>query len=363
MKTSWCAVRLGMLLGVALPGVSHVLSAQSTAATPEAKTPSIPDSPLFHAETPIAVTLTANFKALRKDKGDEAPWHPATISYADAGVPGGKRVSPVRVRTRGLWRLKNCEFPPVRLNFANKDVKGTIWHDLDKPKLVSYCKNNDTYEQYVLQELQLYRVYRLLTPVSHKARLVHMTYTDSATGKVEATRYAFITEDPSSVAAVNGGKIMKMEGATPDDLDPEQSTIAYLFQYMIGNTDFSFNGLHNTELIARPDGKNWPVAYDFDFSGAVNASYATPPAIVPIKTVRERNYRGYCVTNPVVTQVIPQFIAKKDAIYKLYSDSIGVLMNPKVVKSTLDYFDEFYATISDPKNVERHIFRDCRKYP
>jgi hypothetical protein len=353
MKRTACSLLLLAVVPVILP-------AQTPAAPKASKGP---DSPLFHGIGPVHATLTTNFKELRKDKGDESPYHSATISYADASASGGTQVSPVRVRTRGLWRLKNCDFPPIRLNFANKEVKGTIWHDLDEPKLVSFCKNNDTHEQYVLQELQLYRVYQLLTPVSHKARLLRMTYADSATGKIEATRYAFITEDPSSVAEVNGGKMMKMEGATPDDLDPVQATIAYLFQYMIGNTDFSFNGLHNTELIARPDGKNWPVAYDFDFSGAVNASYATPPAIVPIKNVRERYYRGFCQTNAVVTQVIPQFLAKKDAIYKLYSDSVGVLMQPKVVASTLQYFDDFYKTISDPKSVERNIFRDCRKYP
>jgi hypothetical protein len=35
-------------------------------------------------------------------------------------------------------------------------------------------------------------------------------------------------------------------------------------------------------------------------------------------------------------------------------------MNPRTVKSTLSYFDEFYATISNPKDLERRVLKECR---
>lgn len=325
------------------------------------KTPKPLNSPAFRSEAIIDATLTSNFKSLRKDKaGENVPWHAATLTYADADAKEGKRVVPLRIRTRGIWRLKNCDFPPIRLNFTNKDVKGSMWHDLDEPKLVSYCRNTTTYEQYVLQEYQLYRIYRLLTPVSHRVRLFRMSYADSANGKVESTHYAFIVEDPRSVALANGGKILKVQGAGPEDLEPEAATTAYLFQYMIGNTDFSIGGLHNAELIARPDGANLPIAYDFDFSGAVDATYAMPDPSLPIKRVRDRLYRGYCLQNAEVARVIPRFLEKKAAIYALYSDDIGKLMSPRVVKETLSYFDDFYAILGVPKDVEKKILRDCR---
>lgn len=351
---------LGLTIGVSLASAQ---GAPPAAASADAKQSKGPDSPLFHGESAIEMTLTFNIKELKKDKGDESPWHAATIAYADAKAPEGKHVAPVRVRTRGLWRLKNCDMPPIRLNFANKEVKGTVFHDLDEPKLVGLCKNNDTYEQYLLQEMQLYRIYRLVTPVSHKVRLLRLTYVDSASGKVEATRYAFISEDPAMLAERLGGKILKAKGATPDDLDPATSAISYVFQYMIGNSDYSYSGLHNTEIVAQPNGVNLPVAYDFDFSGAVNASYATVDPSLPIKRVRERLYRGFCQQNADLANAIPVFLQQKDAIYALYADSVGALLSPKIVKETLEYFDEFYATISDPKIVERRLLRDCRKYP
>lgn len=324
------------------------------------KAPKLPNSPLFRSQALLDVTFTLNIKAIKKDKGDKAPWHSATLSYADSKAPGGTRVVPVRARTRGIWRLKNCEFPPVRLNFVNKDVQGSVFHDLDEPKLVGYCKGMSNYEQYVLQEYQLYRIYRLLTPVSHQVRLLRMTYVDSATDKAAATKFAFIVEDPAHVAANIGGRIMKVLGATSDDLDGEQATLAYLFQYMIGNTDFSFGGLHNAELVALPTGSNVPIAYDFDFAGAIDASYATADTSLRITRVRDRQYRGFCEQNALVPTVLQRFREKKAAIYALYSDAVGALMAPKTVKETLEYFDAFYATIADAKDVERRILRDCR---
>ena len=325
------------------------------------KTPKMPDAPLFKSSAVFEATLKMNIKAVKKDKGENAPWHAATLMYADSSATGGSRTVPLRVRTRGIWRLRNCEFPPLRLNFANKEVKGTVWHDLDEPKLVSYCKSMASYDQFVLQEYQLYRIYRLLTPVSHQVRLMRMTFADSASGKVENTKYAFIVEDPAHTALMNGGKILKVTGATSDDLDGEQATLAYLFQYMIGNTDFSFGGLHNAELLALPNGQHMPIAYDFDFSGAIDAPYATPDPSLIITRVRDRQYRGWCQQNALVPAVAEKFKAKKDAIYALYTDQVGALMNPKVVKETLEYFDSFYAAIATQKEIEKKILRDCRK--
>lgn len=373
--------RLALCSALAAAGTLAVSpSVQAQGAPPKAKAPKdsakkkdkaaddtmpkvakLPDSPLFKSQAVFDVTLKMNIKAVKKDRADNGPWHAASLSYADSGAPGGTRVVPVRVRTRGIWRLKNCDFPPLRLNFANKEAKGSVFHDLDEPKLVSYCKGMANYDQYVLQEYQLYRIYRLLTPVSHQVRLMRMTYTDSASGKVDNTKYAFIVEDPAHVAAHAGGKILKVQGAGPDDLEPEPATLAYLFQYMIGNTDFSFGGLHNAELLALPNGHYLPIAYDFDFAGAIDASYATPDPTLSITRVRDRLYRGFCQQNALVPTVAETFKAKKDAIYALYSDPVGALMNPRVVKETLEYFDAFYATIASPKEIERKITRDCRK--
>ena len=334
-------------------------SAMAGAQEPEKKVAANPA--FFESQDPLEVTLTANIGKLRGDKSADHPWRPATISYK--GLDGNPLTVPLQARTRGIWRLRTCDFPPLRLNFSGERSKGSIFHKLDKPKLVSYCQDNDSYEQYILQEFQLYRIYQLLTPVSHRARLLRLTYADSGSGKVRARRYGFVLEEPKAIAARLGGKIVEQTGAGAGDLDPDLDALVGVFQYMIGNTDFSIAGLHNVELLLKDDGIAMPIAYDFDFAGAVNARYATPDETLHLPNVRRRLFRGYCVDAASYARAFAIFIEKRPQIYALYSDEIGKLMDGGTVKETLRYFDEFYETIGDPRSARRSIVEPCIARP
>jgi hypothetical protein len=313
---------------------------------------------LFRSDQPIEVTLTTNIGKIRGDKRDDPPWRTATLSYK--GDDGNLVTVPLQARTRGIWRLKMCDFPPLRLNFKGDLTKGTIFHKLDKPKLVSYCQDNDRYEQYILQEYQLYRIYELLTPYAHRVRLMKFSYADSGSGKITARRYGFIMEEPGAIAARLGGKVLEQKGAQPSDLDPFQDALFGVFQYFIGNTDFSIGGLHNVELFfANDGGPVSPIAYDFDFAGAVNARYATPDPSLNLPNVRQRLFRGLCSDPAEYAKVFALFNAKKPEIYALYSDSVGKLMDHGAVKSTLSYFDEFYETINDRRSAKYQILESC----
>ena len=311
----------------------------------------------FNSTTPIALTLTTNLHKIRGDKGDKGPWRDASLSYA--GEDGKPVVVPVQIKTRGIWRKHNCEFPPVRFNISREKSKGTIFYGLDKPKLVSYCRNDDTYEQYVLQEYQLYRIYHMLTPASYNARLIQMTYADENGGKVDAKRAAIILEEPEVLAQRMGTKFIKEKGAGPDFMEPHHGALVGVFEYFIGNTDFSIFALHNIVLLAQPDGNVIPVPYDFDFSGVVNARYATVDPKLSINRVRDRLFRGYCTPTEEYSKVFDLFREKKDAIYGLYQDDIGKMMKKDQVDQTLKYYDDFYKTINDPRAANREIVKEC----
>lgn len=347
-------------LVVALIALELVSSSVLAQEPEQPKPPRLPPT-FFDTEAPLVLALTANLKELRGDKKEEVPWRPATLTYV--GPESAAVTVPLKVRTRGIWRLKSCEFPPLRLNFSTEGANGTLFQGLDKPKLVSYCRNNHTYEQHVLQELQLYRIYQLLTPVSHKARLVRLAYTDSAKGKIEATRYAIMLEEPNALAARLGGKIFEQKGAMPGDLEEFHDALVGVFQYFIGNTDFSTHGLHNVELFAKPDGAILPLAYDFDFSGAVNASYATVDPRLSVTRVRDRLFRGFCTPRDTFTKVFALFNEKRPQIYALYADQVGSLLDRRVAKETLRFFDDFYETINDPRSARRNIFEACISTP
>jgi hypothetical protein len=339
------------------------LGAQAPAkAAKKAKAPKEPKAEthvpvLFQSEAPLTMTFKTNIRQIRRDKGETPPWRWATLTYQDSANKAV--VVPLKVRVRGIWRLKNCEFPPIRLNFTGKGTKQTLFEDLGNPKLVNYCKDSDLYDQYILQEAQLYRIYQLLTPVSHRIRVARVSYVDSASGKREAERWAIVAEDPEKLANRNLAMLVKTKGAGPADLDQEQLALAYLFEYFIGNLDFSFNGLHNTELLGTLDGRILPVAYDFDYAGAVNTTYAVPPPNYNVPNVRTRKFMAYCEIASEFPKALARFIEKKDAIYALYSDEIGKLMDPRVVKQTLKYYDDFYDDVRTPKDAERNVFSNC----
>lgn len=311
---------------------------------------------LFRDEEPLELTITANIGRLKHDKSQQPPWREGRISYTDSA---GQAVSvPVRLRTRGSWRLKECAFPPLRLDFKKDSVKHTIFAKLDKPKLVTHCRDSREGDQLILAELQLYRVSNLLTPYSHRVRLARIAYADSGSGKVETTHYAFLEEEPAAVAARLGALLVKQQGATPEDLVPHHAVVFDLFEYLIGNTDWSVAGLHNVELVTS-DTLYVPIPYDFDFSGAVNAPYATVDPRLSIRRVRDRLYRGYCEPDDVFPGAFELFRAKRDSIYALYHDSIGRLLDADRAKHTLEYFDDFYKTINDPREANRAIREQC----
>jgi hypothetical protein len=176
---------------------------------------------------------------------------------------------------------------------------------------------------------------------------------------VFAKRAGNHAREPIAMANRIGGMEVKLKGARADDLDPYHSAFAGMFQFFIGNTDWSIAGLHNMELLSQLDGTVIPIPWDYDFSGAINARYATVDPSLTVTRVRDRLYRGYCAPPEEFHKVAALFKEKKAAIYALYDDEIGKLLRPNTKKETLSYFDDFYDIIKDKRGVERAIVDEC----
>lgn len=311
---------------------------------------------LFAEEGILAFTLTANYGRIERDRQKTPPYRWGSIAMS--GGNGAPLEIPVEVRSRGIWRRHNCDLPPLRLHFDGEQVKHTAFARQKNLKLVVHCRDTDEFEQYILQEFQLYRVYNLLTPMSHLARLARVSYVDSGKTKPFATRYAFLLEDVDDLAERNAAMVVKQQGAQPGDLEPTNAALLGVFEYFIGNTDFSIGALHNIEILQRAM-SFYGVAHDFDFSGAINTRYATVDSRLRIQTVRQRLFRGYCVPAENYTAAFALFDAKKDAIYALYRDSYGKLLAPDRLRGTLEYIDDFYRVIDDPRAAQHEIVDQC----
>jgi hypothetical protein len=305
----------------------------------------------------LRFTLTADIKQLRADTADEAPSRDATISFRDS--TGRTITMPVKVRTHGRWRLTHCEFPPLSITFPPDHVAGTPFEGLSRARLTSYCKDHPAYEQYILQELQLYRMYQLLTPYGHVSRALQITYVDAANGRTKTTRYAFFIDERDAVATRNNSALLKAKGATGSDLDSFHRALMGVFEYMIGNTDFLVSELHNVFLLGSPQGDMIPVPYDFDYAGVINTAYATPNPALSIRNVRQRLFRGFCADPAEFTKVFALLNEKKKAIYALYDDQIGKLLRLDVATDTRKFFDEFYRIINNRELAQLEILSRC----
>jgi len=132
----------------------------------------------FRSPDTLTLTLRTDLRRLLRDRDTAAAeWREASLTWSG---PGGADTVSLRVRTRGLFRLRHCAFPPIRLRFTQDSVLGTPFEDLRRPKLGTHCMDRDEYEQYLLQEYAIYRVWLLFTPLGHAVRLVRVTYEDTA---------------------------------------------------------------------------------------------------------------------------------------------------------------------------------------
>ena len=318
-------------------------------------------APLFASHDLLNFRLETDFGAVFKERGQESTDHPAKLSYTAAD---GTPVSlDIQIRTRGNFRLRpqTCGFPPIRLDFPKDSVENTLFAGQDKLKLTVHCQDRrENYEQNVIMEYLLYRVFNLLTDQSFRARLARFTYVDAAGKRDTLTKYAFFIENDDRMAARLGGTVLDVEGVHDEATELDQMMRIAVFEYFAGNTDWSVWGLHNIVLVVAPNSQV-PVAvpYDMDWSGVISAPYARPDARLPIKTVRERLFRGYCRTAEELASVFQLFNDKKEAIYDLYRNQEG--LDPKVRDDALKYYDEFYKTINDPRAVNREFIRSCRQ--
>ena len=312
---------------------------------------------LFSHDSVLNIRLTGNIRTLLRDRSDEGQYHAVSISYADED---GQTVSiPIRSKTRGNFRRQksNCTYPPLLLNFVKKLTKNTLFEGQDKMKLVMPCTN----DEFVVREYLAYKLYNLVTEKSYKARLVRVSLFDVQKNKEEGNFFGILLEEDDQMAERNGMKIIEKKMIQPQAIEKETFLKMTVFEYMIGNCDWSLPYLHNTRIMAF-DSLSIPyvVPYDFDHSGFVSAPYAHPPEALNLSSTRERRYRGYCVEDlNEYKPIIDFYNRKKPEFYKTITDCPQA--SSRFVKSTISWLDDFYTTINNEKYLANDFLFPCRQ--
>ncbi len=319
------------------------------------------DTKFFDTDELIELTLSMDMKAIYRDVGDDPSYHPATLSYIDKN--NGKTISmPVKVRARGHFRKDpcNCNFPPLKIDFLKEYTPNTIFAGEKKLKLVTHCQNRrDKYQQYLLQEYLIYKSYNIITDKSYKVRLVKMRYEDVNARYNPIQKFAFFIEKTGDMAKRLGGDNLKVKNVPQFGTNQKYMVQLSIFQFMIGNTDWSVPNLHNIKLVSPGKYKQpIPVPYDFDWSGIMNTEYAKPSPNLNISTVRERLYRGYTDNEARLQPVFNHFNQVRDDIFSLYNHFPYLDKNYK--KAAIAYLEEFYKVINNPHSIQYQIVNSAR---
>ena len=268
-------------------------------------------------EITLSLDLTTYFKLKPKDE----------YLKANLTIHLSKKDSISRdigLKTRGIWRNQNCTFAPIELNIKKAAFGYTDLDKISKLKMTPQCNFNKINEDYVLREFLAYKLFNVLTDTSFRVRLLRVNYIDTQKKRKPIIQYAFFIEPLEMLSARTNCLPIKLRTLNQKNIIPRIMDRLSLFNFMIGNYDWSVPGQHNVSVIKslsyEPTGLGIVIPHDFDWTGLVNATYAIPTEEIGTENVRERKFFGVCRSKEVYKQELDMFLGKKAEFYRVIND-------------------------------------------
>ena len=311
---------------------------------------------LFDSHDVLDIVIEAPFTKIHWET-DKAESYPGKLEATGVEYD-------VELNVRGNKRLDKdtCRYPPLWVNFKKKKIKDTLFEHQKKVKLVVLCSRGKEYYHYLRSEYLIYRLYNLVTPLSFRVRWLNITYINDK-GR-SWNEPGFFIERKSRLAKRVGMETTDVEEIKVSELRHDVAAMVALFQFIVANADYSVvkghggTCCHNAKLLMDETGEYVPVIYDFDFSGAINASYALPPAGLRIRNVITRLYRGFCRHNARLADARSRLLSLQDDMSTLIvNDSILTKRRArgmhKYLMKSLDY-------LRDDDRYAKHVMESCR---
>lgn len=317
------------------------------------------DFGLFTGDDLLRLTLRFDIKEYIREKPKDEFMNAILTYYINDKDSISKEI---RLKSRGIFRNEYCQFPPLSLYFSKPD---SVKNDLDKLvkiKVVTHCYSGN--ENYLFKEYLVYKLFNVLTDYSFRVRLARIDYI-STTGKTKTiSTFCFLIEPLNMLTQRTKTIPVNSATITQKNIIPEIMDRVTLFNYMIGNTDWTVTYQHNIKVLINSfsDKPSLGIAvpYDFDYSGLVDAHYATPAEALKLESVRQRRYLGLCRTEDDFLKALKEFSDKKPEFYRIINEFPW--LNEKVKKSMTGYLDEFYNGIDKRNTVIQNFLNECDNF-
>lgn len=327
--------------------------------------PSIQDtsavkSGLFDSDDYLDIIITMDFDSVMNDTSETPSYHSVRISYRNEDSSWISLDAEIRVRGNFRKKSENCDFPPFKLRFGKKDRTNTIFENARELKMVTHCQSDiSEWEQYVIQEYLIYRLYEVLSDISYRTRLLKVTYTDKNDPGMTLRRFSFFIEYPDLLEERLNGHMIGVQTVIPENVDWEHYVLISFFQYLIINTDWSLPIMHNTDLISLDYFKPpVPVPFDFDWSGLINIPYKVPTLAGMQTRIAERVYKGPCLNNKEAKRIKKLFEEKKSDLFNVYIDC--PYLNDDLKIETLNKLQLFFQILEDKYIFNSVFINKCK---
>jgi len=311
-------------------------------------------SDIFYQQEILQVKMSLPLKDIKKDTND------STYIEADLGykLPDGSWQNlKVDMRRRGNFRLRYCYFPPLKIKIKKKDSKDTPFEDHKNLKMVLPCMIQNDNNDYVIKEYLIYKMFEIISPYHFKTRLLDIELEEDRGDKSKIFNVkGFLIEDDKNVAKRLYGKVYE-RNMHPLNQEPISSIRTALFQYMIGNSDFSHGYQHNA-IVVYINKAMVPIPYDFDMSGFVNASYAAES--IQVASVTDRKYRGFVRDKNLFEQVRQEYINNKEKILAVLDEHAQFFDDPEAFNTAKAYILSFYDIIVNNRKFKSEILDQAR---
>jgi hypothetical protein len=299
---------------------------------------------LINYQDIIEVDIEMKFNELLRDKSNEDGFD-AVFSFSD--LNGEKQAWKTKVEIRGKFRRVHCEdMPPLRLNFKKGDLEEAGLAKFDDLKMVTQCVNDENEaKQLLLKEYLAYKIYNKITDRSFRVQFVKINFKDTETNE-SRLQYGFIIEDTAQLRArLNAEKYDNIFGIKREQLDENSYSNMVLFQYMIGNTDWSVLQTCKNVKVMSKGNKLIQVPYDFDFSKMVDADYAkikltNKPRLMNVEALTKMNENM-----DSFKESIELFRQKKAIINQMVKDSKLIKKSDR--RKIIESINHFYQDINE----------------
>lgn len=290
----------------------------------------------------VSVTLFLNLDSLLNNRFNEDKIQ-GTFSYKQ--TDGKVLKLSVKVNLRGKFRRRMCGFPPLKLNFNKTELNENKLSKADEYKLVTHCLEGEEGEINIIKEYLVYQLYQQLSPFSYRSKLLKITYQDTKSDQ-KVVGMAILLEDKSTFEKRTNLKELKDSFSIPrSNFEDINFRTHSLFQYMIGNLDWSTAIAKNLDIYqSKGNQKMIVVPYDFDFSGFVNVAYAVPNKDYKQKRIRDRLLLEADETDFLYKDELKKFMELKPVFIDIIKKQKG--LNLEIKLDLENYLLSFYENLN-----------------